>query len=450
MSVRPELDEEARFMSEFTWKMLLGLHDKLKLRKKLRLRNVDRDIVIGGDAEEAIKLLYAVYDLSYVVREILRRIQVELFEELEISRGSARGRVITGLVAKHLPVAIPVKRTKLRLETPANLLLAATLAEIHARLLELISHLQQTKLEPKILGELAERRLRDLIGRCEYLLYEPVLRPLLARARLIAADNRSLTELEKTVSIDALRRPREYRAYLRLLKLRKHLRKKLHLLKEEITKLGEKLCIGELSLDKLYELYGFTLLLKALVEELKLTNGDVTEDERALIFELKNGSNVRVYYNVLPNDVESRLARSKAEGLIDGELARELVRRLHGIPDTVIIKNSNGEKRKFLVEYKYTRSYNYLVQARFKVLAYLYEFNADCAVLVAPTPRVEEGGDEETSLHKGFYSEIAKYQGATIWIDSNGKVLAVIYADPNENAVDSSIKAMEKIIKLAL
>jgi hypothetical protein len=50
--------------------------------------------------------------------------------------------------------------------------------------------------------------------------------------------------------------------------------------------------------------------------------------------------------------------------------------------------------------------------------------------------------------HKGFYDEIAKHSGATIFIDSNGKVLAIVYADPRESAVESSLRALKTVVKL--
>jgi hypothetical protein len=89
-----------------------------------------------------------------------------------------------------------------------------------------------------------------------------------------------------------------------------------------------------------------------------------------------------------------------------------------------------------------------LSQARFKALAYLYEFDADCAVVVAPTPKKGSKEDEEAFEHKGFYDETVRYGGAYISIDSNGKILAIVYADPRRDAVESSLKALRAIINL--
>ena len=47
---------------------------------------------------------------------------------------------------------------------------------------------------------------------------------------------------------------------------------------------------------------------------------------------------------------------------------------LKGLPDTIVVKapSSGAVKKLLLLDYKYTRDYNYLSQSRFKVLAYLY------------------------------------------------------------------------------
>jgi hypothetical protein len=440
---------EAEFMANYVWKALLALYERLELERRLALRNVNSNLVIGGDAAAALKLLRAVRELSAVVRDILRRISAVVVEELEVS-GSARGRVAIRLAAKRLPRALPVYRSRLELETPANLLLAATLVEVRNHLLELIWRLPaaQPWLEP--LRAHAEQRLRDLLRACELLLCEPVLRPLLAKAQLLAADERHLAALEEEVELDARRRPRELRAYLRLIALRRCLRDKVNLLDEEVKELGKTLVL-KITLDKLYELYGFTLLLQALVDELKPQSALVDSSGQELRLVTGHGE-VSVFYNALPKQderVESRVAKARAMGLIDGEVSRDLVKRLRGLPDTIVVTRlSEGRRRLLLLDYKYTDDYRYLSQARFKALAYLYEFDADCAVVVAPTPKKGSEEDEEAFEHKGFYDETVRYGGAYISIDSNGKILAIVYADPRRDAVESSLKALRAIINL--
>jgi hypothetical protein len=80
--------------------------------------------------------------------------------------------------------------------------------------------------------------------------------------------------------------------------------------------------------------------------------------------------------------------------------------------------------------------------------AYLYEFDADCAAVVAPRPRRGSGEDEEALEHRGFYDGIAERGGATVLIDSNGKILAIVYADPRESAAESALKALKAVVRL--
>ena len=442
-------DAEAKFMAEFALGTLLALYKRFKLDRRLRLRNVDSDIIIGGDVAAAFKFLHTLGELSTIIREILRRMSAIVIEELGIS-GSARGRIAVRLASKYLPMALPVYRTKLELETPANLLLAATLIELRNQLRELVERLPSAHPLLELLRESAVENLRELMLVCEYLLYEPVLKSLLVKAQLIAGNPRRLEELEREVELEALRRPRELRAYLRLLELRKLLGKDLQLLREEVEELGKTLTLS-LSFNKLYELYGLSLLLIALVEVLRPKRIKVACNERELRL-YSNLGTVSVFYNALPESLESRVARAKAMGLIDGELGKEISAKLRGLPDTVVVRvqGNDGRSTLLLLDYKYTRNYSYLSQARFKMLAYLYEFNVNYGVVVAPRP--QEGGeeDDEAYEHKGFYDKIAEYQGAYILIDNNGKVLAIVYADPCKDAVESSVKALKVIIKLLL
>jgi hypothetical protein len=37
-----------------------------------------------------------------------------------------------------------------------------------------------------------------------------------------------------------------------------------------------------------------------------------------------------------------------------------------------------------------------------------------------------------------------------VLIDSNGKILAIVYADPRESAVESALKALKAVVRLTL
>jgi len=439
---------EIKFMAEYTWYTLLALYDRLKLSSRLKLRNVKNDIVISDVAASAFKLLYTTSKLSDAVKRALRRIQATFTEELVISKETARNRIAVNLAAKFFPGAIPVYRIRLELETPANLLLAATLAEMRARLLELIYSLPKTQPELVPLRKLTEAKLKELLQECEYLLYEPLLRPLLAKAQLIASNEKQLAELERKVRNEVLIRPREYRGYWSLLKLRKLLCKELHHLEGSIKEIGETLTLS-LPSEKLYELYGFTLLLDTLVREFNLQCMDECVDQEGRMLELKqDGSRLIISYNALPESLKSRFEEARARGIIDGDI--ESVKNLGGLPDTILINYTGDKKKTLLIDYKYTRNYNYLIQARFKAFSYLYEFNADYAVIVAPTPRISDKEDEETYKQRGFYSDAIQHQGAIIEVNKDGKVLALVYVDPYKEMIENSKRALRTVLKLIL
>ncbi len=437
---------EIKFMAEYTWTTLLSLFDELSLRKKLVLKTPKGDLIVGGEIANVMKLLYVISELSIVIKEILRKVQAEIIEEKEIiTSGSLDGRVLTGLAGKYAPSAIPVSKTRLLLETPANLLLAATLVEVRFEILNLIASLKETKPELKPLREYAKKRLIDVLLKCEYLMYEPVLRPILSKAQLLAGQPSKLKTLEETVKYEVLRKYRDLKSYSRLLELRRLLRENLSLLENSITELNKTLTL-EISTGKLYELFGFTLILQALIEEFSPTEIKVLEDERELQMSIVD-SKMIISYNTLPEDVESRLARAYARGIMNGPVERELIRKLGGLPDTIILLKGENKRRILLVDYKYSRSYNYLVQARFKAVAYLYEFNADCAVIVTPTPGETGDVDEEVKEQTSFYDAIKTSGGAEIRIDNNGKVLAIVYVDPKPESLKGAISALKVLFR---
>ena len=118
-------------------------------------------------------------------------------------------------------------------------------------------------------------------------------------------------------------------------------------------------------------------------------------------------------------------------------------------------KYSGKGRRLLVVDYKYTRDVRYLVDSRFKVYSYLHEFNADCAVIVAPRPKegtgIEVTGmDEEVHEQCGFYLGVVPYGGAIIEIDDDGKMLALVYVDPDRDSLEKTKCALTKVLKASL
>jgi len=62
----------------------------------------------------------------------------------------------------------------------------------------------------------------------------------------------------------------------------------------------------------------------------------------------------------------------------------------------------------------------------------------------------EEELDEEAYEHLGFYQNLMERGGAVIEIDSNYKMLAIVFADPNLNGAKKAKKAFRKILNILL
>jgi len=441
-------EEEIRFMAEYTWQTLLALYERFNIRENLRLRNVDSDIVVSGVPADVLNTVAILGELSDAVSEVLRRLQVVTVEEVDVEQRAIRGRVLTSLAAKYWPVALPVVATKVSLETPANLLLVVTLLEVKKRVAGLLEGIPG-RVSPEIdpLRSVIVEKLESLVQRCDRLLSEPVLKPLTIKALRFADDERRVAELEEQVLEDSMRRPREYRGYARFLDLRRALHENLRVIEKDVRVLSELLPALKISREKLYELYGFTLVLECIFS---IVGGgcEVMVDSSGRVLSIyRNGERIDISYNALPQSVESRLRTARYYGILDGEIK---VDGLGGLPDTIAVSRRDDKRKLVVIDYKYTRDLSYLVQSRFKVYSYLNEFNADAAILVAPMPTNGLYSDEEAYEQRGFYLIAREYSGAIIKIDDNGKMLALVYVDPQEGCLERSKSALRKVLEISL
>lgn len=453
---------EISFMAEYAFVTLLSLYGRLRLAEPLRLRTFDKYLEITGDATEILKAQEALKKLSLATRSALKRLQALMAEEVVlIDMGPITGKILTNLSAKYLPVSIPAKITRLSFETPANILLVATIIEVKSRLKSAASKLIEIRrVSSNPLVDIALSKLREMISSCDLLLSEPVLRPLVPKASAIAGNKRLLGELEARTRLDAAKKFREYRSYYPLLKLRRELYSKVYAFEKYVEKHGDALML-KLPTSKLYEIYGFTILLETLLEEINAGSWSARVDDKSRVLILRRGNDsILVSYNALPRSVCSRFAFAKAYGLLNNGIDRSLIERLGGLPDTIILLNINGRQKLIIVDYKYSRSLSYLVASRFKALSYLYEFCADCAIIVSPAVKSKPGAsmhyeseeelDEEAYEHLGFYQNLMERGGAVIEIDSNYKMLAIVFADPNLNGAKKAKKAFRKILNILL
>ena len=442
-------EEEINFMANYVWPTLVALYDRLKLYEKLKLRNIDEDIVVGGVISEALRAIEILNELSDTIKSILKKLQAIITEEISVEKHAIRGRILVNLVARYYPAALPIARTKLVLDTPANLLLIVTLLEVRNTIIKVLNYLSSrnspSELSP--LKSLAIERLRKFISICDYLLTEPILKALINKARTLVGNTRRINDLEERVREDILKRPREYRAYMKLLRLRELLSQELKVIEKDSQELGEILSL-KITASKLYELYGFTLILESLINILsgKEWKVHLNREGRVLIFERPEEC-IKISYNAIPQGVKSRLSNARYYGIINGEIK---VDKLGGLPDTIIVRDWKGKRRILVIDYKYTRDVQYLVESRFKAYSYLHEFNADCAMIIAPSPKEATSTNEEVYEQRGFYLGIAPYKGAIVVIDDSRKMLILTYVDPDSNSIKMAKYTLTKVLRIAL
>lgn len=442
---------ELRYMAECVWDTLAYLYDRLSLRKHLKLRVVNKDLVFEPETADLLRIPIFLNDLLDVMKNVFRRLQFTVFEQEEVVSYVIRGKVDVKRSAKYFPQALSVRRQLITIETPANLLLAATAVEVYERLLNVYNRLVSTPVGSAMqpLRDLAVRRISDALTFTWVIMQDPVVRQLLRSAKELVLRPEKLDRLEREVWNEARLRPREFGAYVELLKLRERLRKPLAATTLEGVK--EALAI-DLPSGKLYELYCFTKLLYILVGHLEVKNARLNQDERVIKIEARYGDKdmqLTISYNVVPKSVKSRVQVAKARGLL-GDGVSPIA--LKGVPDTVIKVERGSENVVIIVDYKYSRATSYLTDARFKALAYLYEFDADGVVIMSPSPtdKGEEVEDEEVEDQSKFYTSIKSYGGARLSINKNeeGKFLVFAYIDPELGKEGQNDEIMRKIIEM--
>lgn len=445
--------EELRYMAEYTWVTLLALCERLQLKQNLRFRVLSDFIEVPRELSDVIKISALLLSLLESTRKILRRIQHTLVEELRVTKHEIKGKIDTHLIALFYPHAIPTRFQRISIQTPANLLLIITVLDIIESLQRSLKIISSYKTKSYFLQPLISQIKKELsksISLCMYLLLDPVLRPLLPLARLIKAKIGDIKHLERTVLLESFRKPKEYIVYRDFLRIRRCLKQTLSLTNKTLRQEGfKKLLTIEISPGKLYELFGFTLVMESLCKVLKIDeNWKINIDRKGRFLVMENQRediSICISFNALPRDIKSRLQKARAYGIINGPIN---VESLRGLPDTIILLNEKGNKRKVIIDYKYSRDLSYLVNARFKALAYMFEFKADAVIIISPMPiKFASILDEEVVDQRSFYIEATRYGGAFITINENG-ILILTFIEPEKSSLSYNKQVLETVFSL--
>ncbi len=145
---------------------------------------------------------------------------------------------------------------------------------------------------------------------------------------------------------------------------------------------------------RLYEIYVLKLVMNVLKSMFPLVR--VRCRGRKFLIELYD-NRISVLYNMPPRSegVPSRVGDGKAQGVLRDSLPRDVLEHSAGRPDITIIKYTNEGRRVIVIETKFSTSPSYLTQARFKLLAYMYEYRAALGILAFPGVIRSRGAFEE-------------------------------------------------------
>lgn len=185
---------------------------------------------------------------------------------------------------------------------------------------------------------------------------------------------------------------------------------------------------------RLYEAYTYMLIVRSIVNVFRGSVDGVVGRGIKVIYD--HGRSLIVVYGGRLKD--SIIAEGKAHWLFSEGFEVPL-KELAGRPDIGVVDGA-----KVVVEAKFSNSASYLTQARFKVIAYLYEYNADTAILVYPGPITSRSIDTEESKTVKLLKKANEKGGIRIELKT-GKKLYIIPLPPTETT--RNIEKLERIFK---
>ena len=164
---------------------------------------------------------------------------------------------------------------------------------------------------------------------------------------------------------------------------------------------------------RLYEIFIYMLIL-----EIFESVGYKIESKKSRILRLsKNEKIINIVFNrPLSNSI-----------IMSADSSKDLAKRVRGRPDVSIV----GNEHTIVIECKFSETPTYITAGRYKVMAYMYEYNADLGILVLPGLNIKIVYDEEDKATAKLWSIIKKYGYAKISLNNN-KNIYLVRIDPGE------------------
>jgi len=189
---------------------------------------------------------------------------------------------------------------------------------------------------------------------------------------------------------------------------------------------------------RLYEIYIYMVTLAAVLKAFK---GSIEEIRgRSIRVRYDYGKSIIVVYGRKPG--KSILENAEARWLTGEALNKDELKNLAGRPDIGVYNEV-----KVVIEAKFSNTLPYLTQARFKTLAYIYEYNADAGILVYPGPITGRGMDSEERYTRKILDTAKKKGGLEITL-ATGKKLIILPMPPTETEIN--IEKMARILSSLL
>jgi len=400
-----------------------------------------------------------VEQLNSLIREAERMHLFERFYDLE-SSWEVRGSIVWQLSMQRLArFEPPLQRVMVRdPRSPENMLLVAALRLAKSIINEAealinafsntVSNMLNTVFDTgsrRVLLLSVVEDLRECIERFKQRIDELQRRPLL---RAVSASMKRPCRLVKTLRREIERRmwvPRWVKELLKLIDTITEIRRELEELKTVILHRGGSemktlSAVIRYWAWRLYELYVALLIL----DTLKSLGAEIVGRDLRRVLVVFRNSVFSIYLGSQLSN--SRISRAEARWLENGEVPRDVLEKCRGRPDIAMV----SARPLLVVEAKFSRSPSYLSAARFKIMAYAYEYEPYAAILAFPgvSSRViaVDREDEETIE---LLREAEKRNGIVMDL-RNGSKLCVVPITPSREREQRAGEALRKVLSMVL
>ena len=413
--------------------VLLALNLKVIRPLKIMFKGHELEIPV-----ELAIFAKAVHEAEKYLRQLERILMnpSRILEEKIVISNTVEGTLNIPLTSKYLSRGIRLvaySKRKLTYASPENLLLKAFYLRLYKDIEQLKDKLVGLGYDKSRVLELYAKKLIDNIEAFTKRLNKvgrlSILKEIVVEPRLLKCN-----ELRHLAKVVLRRRHKLYHEIARQAIEYCMQIPKVELIsksiKENILE-GQKLGLWDY---KLYEVYSYYIVAVSL-ENILGTKTQMTLINRTLIYRLGN-SKYQLLYDE-PVECSSWLGHGKL--IVDSAVQQEIT---PGRPDISLVKTRETDSENkvlIVIDAKYTKSYSYISQSRYKILGYQNEYNTRLGALIfSPSVLVDsEIQDQEDMDFKNVLIEVISRGGGKIVNDKYKLYLIPIDPQPYEKTISS-------------